>query len=102
MTIVRTPMGFVIAPVRDGKLVEPDEFNAWPEADQKAAQDTIAALQNELEQSEWLRLLPYNEKFAAAADASLARMATNRECRAASLPWHLPVLWPVSAWQAPA
>ncbi|QHO75588.1 ATP-dependent protease [Bradyrhizobium sp. CCBAU 051011] len=50
MTIVRTPMGFVIAPVRDGKLVEPDEFNAWPEADQKAAQDTIAALQNELEQ----------------------------------------------------
>jgi predicted ATP-dependent protease len=50
MTIVRTPMGFMIAPVRDGKLVEPDEFNAWPEADQKAAQNTIATLQNELEQ----------------------------------------------------
>lgn len=50
MTIVRTPMGFMIAPVRDGKLVPPDEFNTWPEPEQKAAQDTIAALQNDLEQ----------------------------------------------------
>jgi predicted ATP-dependent protease len=50
MAIVRTPMGFMIAPVREGKLVESDEFNTWPEADQKAAQETIVALQNELEQ----------------------------------------------------
>ena len=50
MTIVRTPMGFMIAPVRDGKLVPPDEFNVWPETERKAAQETIAALQSDLEQ----------------------------------------------------
>lgn len=60
MTIVRTPMGFMIAPVRDGKLVPPDEFNTWPEAEQTAAQDTIAALQNELEQI--VRHIPAWEK----------------------------------------
>jgi predicted ATP-dependent protease len=50
MTVLRTPMGFMIAPVRDGKLVPPDEFNAWAEADRKAAQAMIETLQNELEQ----------------------------------------------------
>ena len=50
MALLRTPMGFMIAPVRDGKVVPPDEFNAWPEPDRKAAQETIERLQNELEQ----------------------------------------------------
>ena len=50
MALLRTPMGFMIAPVRDGKVVPPDEFNAWPEADRTAAQDTIESLQHELEQ----------------------------------------------------
>ncbi|MEZ5822721.1 MAG: AAA family ATPase, partial [Xanthobacteraceae bacterium] len=50
MAVLRTPMGFMIAPVRDGKVVPPEQFNAWPEADRKAAQDTIETLQNELEQ----------------------------------------------------
>jgi lon-related putative ATP-dependent protease len=50
MALLRTPMGFVIAPTRDGKVVPPDEFNAWPETERRTAQQTIEKLQNELEQ----------------------------------------------------
>ena len=50
LALLRTPMGFMIAPVRDGKVIPPDEFNAWPEADRKTAQETIENLQQELEQ----------------------------------------------------
>ena len=32
IVILRTPMGFAMAPARDGKVVPPDQFNAWPEA----------------------------------------------------------------------
>lgn len=60
MALLRTPMGFLIAPIRDGKVVPPDQFNAWPEADRKAAQDTIETLQNELEQI--VRQIPVWEK----------------------------------------
>jgi lon-related putative ATP-dependent protease len=60
MALLRTPAGFMIAPVRDGKVVAPEEFNAWTEADQKAAQDTIEALQHELEQI--VRHIPSWEK----------------------------------------
>lgn len=50
MALLRTPMGFIIAPVKDGKVVPPDEFNAWPETDRKVAQEAIERLQGELEQ----------------------------------------------------
>lgn len=60
MTVVRTPMGFMIAPVRDGKLVPPEQFNAWPDAERKAAQETIETLQSELE--EIFRHVPAWEK----------------------------------------
>jgi predicted ATP-dependent protease len=50
MALLRTPMGFMIAPMRNGKVVAPDEFNAWPETERKAAQETIEKLQHELEQ----------------------------------------------------
>lgn len=50
MALLRTPMGFMIAPVRDGKVVPPDEFNAWPDAARRAAEETIESLQHELEQ----------------------------------------------------
>ena len=60
LALLRTPMGFMIAPVRDGKVVPPDEFNAWPEADRKAAQETIESLQQELEQI--VRHIPLWEK----------------------------------------
>ncbi len=60
MALLRTPMGFMIAPVREGKIVPPDEFNAWPEPERKAAQDTIESLQHELEQI--VRHVPIWEK----------------------------------------
>jgi predicted ATP-dependent protease len=60
LALLRTPMGFMIAPVRDGKVVPPDDFNAWPEADRKTAQATIENLQQELEQI--VRQIPLWEK----------------------------------------
>ncbi len=60
MALLRTPMGFMIAPTRKGKIVPPDEFNAWPEAERQAAQDTIENLQHELEQI--VRHIPVWEK----------------------------------------
>ena len=49
LALLRTPMGFVIAPVRDGKIVPPEDFNKWSEADRKVAQESIDELQKELE-----------------------------------------------------
>ncbi len=49
LALVRTPMGFVIAPVRDGKIVPPEDFSKWSEADRAATQESIDQLQKELE-----------------------------------------------------
>ena len=32
VVIMRTPLGFAVAPGRNGQVVPPDEFNDWPEA----------------------------------------------------------------------
>lgn len=50
IAILRTPMGFALAPLRDGKIVPPDEFNAWPESQRQEVQETIQGLEKELEQ----------------------------------------------------
>ncbi len=50
IAIVRTPMGFALAPLRDGKIVPPDEFSAWPETQRHEVQETIRSLEKELEQ----------------------------------------------------
>ena len=60
LAILRTPMGFGIAPVRDGKVVPPAEFNAWPEAAQQATRAAIQELEKDLEET--LRALPRGEK----------------------------------------
>jgi lon-related putative ATP-dependent protease len=60
LAILRTPMGFGIAPVADGKVVPPDQFNAWPEAAQQAMRAAIQELEKELEAT--LRGLPRAEK----------------------------------------
>jgi lon-related putative ATP-dependent protease len=49
VVIVHTPFGFALAPERNGKVVAPDEFHTWPDAEKKQAQDAIAALEKELE-----------------------------------------------------
>ncbi len=50
IAILRTPMGFALAPMRDGKVVPPDEFNAWPEDKRHEIQEIIRGLEKELEQ----------------------------------------------------
>ncbi|MFW5834633.1 MAG: Lon protease family protein [Pseudomonadota bacterium] len=49
IALVHTPMGFAFMPTRDGKVVPPDEFNSWPEADRQRVRDTIADLEKQLQ-----------------------------------------------------
>ena len=49
IAILRTPMGFAMAPVHEGKVVKPEVFNALPEEMRKNVQAKIEALQKELE-----------------------------------------------------
>ena len=60
LVIVRTPTGFSVVPARDGQVMPPEVFNALPEADQQAFQQSIAEIEKELEQT--LRLVPRIEK----------------------------------------
>lgn len=61
IVILRTPLGFALAPVKEGQqVVPPDEFNAWPEAKRKEVQDTIRELEKELEHI--VRQIPQWEK----------------------------------------
>lgn len=60
IAILRTPMGFAMAPVRDGKVVPPPEFAQWPEEEQRRVQQAIEALEKDLEQT--LRSIPRMEK----------------------------------------
>jgi predicted ATP-dependent protease len=71
VAILRTPMGFAMAPVRNGKVVQPEEFSTWPEAAQRAIRDSIAELEKELEET--LRALPRLEKEARDAVRALER-----------------------------
>ena len=47
--ILRTPMGFALAPAQDGKPVPPEEFRTWSETKRKQIQATIEELEKELE-----------------------------------------------------
>jgi len=49
IAILRTPMGFAMAPVHEGKVVKPEVFNALPEDMRSNVQAKIEALQKELE-----------------------------------------------------
>jgi hypothetical protein len=49
VALLRTPLGFALAPVKDGKVVPPDEFSTWPEAKRREVQADIEALEKELE-----------------------------------------------------
>ena len=60
ITIMRTPMGFALAPTRDGTVIQPDVFNAMHEEDKKRIEAVIAELQGELEHV--LRELPAIDK----------------------------------------
>jgi lon-related putative ATP-dependent protease len=49
IAILRTPMGFAMAPIHEGKVVKPEVFGALPEDMRKGVQSKIEALQKELE-----------------------------------------------------
>ena len=49
ITLLRTPTGLALAPVRDGKVLPPDQFEALPPAERERVQHDIEAIQGELE-----------------------------------------------------
>jgi len=71
IAILRTPMGFAMAPARNGKVVPPEVFNTWPEAEQRATREAIESLEKELEET--LRSMPRLEKEVREAVRALER-----------------------------
>jgi lon-related putative ATP-dependent protease len=49
IAVLRTPTGFTMAPMHEGKVVKPDVFNALPEAMRKEVEVKIEGLQKQLE-----------------------------------------------------
>ena len=60
IAILRTPMGFALAPLSDGKVIKPEVFNALPEAQRLEVEHKIEVLQKDLE--EILRNMPKLER----------------------------------------
>jgi DNA polymerase III delta prime subunit len=60
LALARTPVGFMVAPVKGGEVLEPDEFHKLPEAEQARIQKDIAAVQEELQIA--LRSMPQLER----------------------------------------
>ena len=60
IAILRTPTGFTVAPMKDGKIVPPDDFNAWTDEEQRAVRQAIESLEGDLEET--LRSMPRLEK----------------------------------------
>ncbi len=51
LTIMRTPSGFVIAPVRDGKPIPPEAFDTLPEAEREKFETARREIEGELEEA---------------------------------------------------
>jgi lon-related putative ATP-dependent protease len=49
IALLRTPQGFAMAPMHEGKIVKPEVFNTLPENMRKEVEQKIEALQKELE-----------------------------------------------------
>lgn len=60
IALLRTPTGFAMAPMHEGKVVKPEVFNALPEAMRRDVETKIAALEKELAQV--LERLPRSDK----------------------------------------
>jgi lon-related putative ATP-dependent protease len=48
-TIVRTPVGFGVAPLKDGQVLKPDEFNALGEEERNRIRGSLEVLEKKLE-----------------------------------------------------
>jgi lon-related putative ATP-dependent protease len=81
VTILRTPMGFTVAPMEKGDVVEADAFNAWPEDRKRTMQKAIVETERDLEET--LRAMPRLEKERRDAvrdlDQETAKFAINQE-----------------------
>ena len=62
IALIRTPNGFAFAPIRDGEVVSPDEFEALEDIDRDAVQEKIDAFEDELQQI--MRKLPERQREA--------------------------------------
>jgi len=51
VTVIRTPAGIALAPVRDGEVVPPDEFDELPEEEREQVEETIEELQDKFEEA---------------------------------------------------
>ncbi|MBL8673957.1 MAG: AAA family ATPase, partial [Rhodospirillales bacterium] len=60
VAVLHTPLGFALAPVRDGAVVKPEVFNAWSAQERGAALAAIGDLQTDLR--EFLELIPRLDK----------------------------------------
>lgn len=60
VALLRTPMGFGLAPVKDGEVLDPDQFHHLPQAEQQRRERDIAELQGRLQ--EILRAMPDLER----------------------------------------
>ena len=58
--IVRTPMGFALAPMHAGQVIKPEAFNALPDEERAAIEAKIAGLQEEL--AGFVEQMPHLEK----------------------------------------
>lgn len=80
IVILRTPTGFALAPAKNGEVVPPETFNAWPEEQRKEVEAAIHALEHDLEQT--LRGIPRLDKerrdAVRALDQETARFAVGQ------------------------
>jgi predicted ATP-dependent protease len=60
IALIRTPVGFALAPMKDGEVLSPDDFKQLPEAEQEEFKHKMEEFQHELE--ERLRHVPRWEK----------------------------------------
>ncbi len=60
LAILRTPMGFAVAPVRNGETITPDEFKALDKAEQERIEHDMEEIQNAL--PELIAKIPQWEK----------------------------------------
>jgi len=60
VAVVQTPMGFAVAPIRAGEVIDPEQFHQLPEEEQRRIQEAMTAVQQELQVA--LRGLPQLER----------------------------------------
>lgn len=56
LTLMRTPGGIVFAPMRDGEVIQPEEYQKLPEEDRQRMEKSVQGLQEQLQRM--LQLIP--------------------------------------------